>query len=243
MKRFYNILKQIIISDLRVSFSYCPVCRKKTGFVRLKKDEIYIRCIHCRSSAVTSSIVQVLEEIALREDISVYEMSARGPLFRFLKKYYRQVTGSEYFVDVESGGFKDGVMCQDVQNLSFANESFDLCTSTDVFEHVPNDIEGFTQILRVLKPGGIFLFTVPLSLTEKTVERAKLLSNGEIKHLLQPEFHGDPISESDQILAFRNYGVDIIMRLETAGFSRAEIMMPKTARPWDVVRPVVVAFK
>jgi len=243
MKRVYNILNQVVFSELGVRFSYCPVCRKKRVHVRLKKDEIYIRCVYCRSSAVTSSIVQVLEDIGLKDSISVYEMSARGPLFLFLKKYYKRVTASEYFVDVEPGGFKNGVMSQDVQNLSFDDESFDLCTSTDVFEHVPNDTKGFSHILRVLRPGGIFVFTVPLALTNNTVERAKLLTSGEIKHLLEPEFHGDPISESDQIPAFRNYGMDIIKRLESVGFSRAEIMEPKNARPWGVIRPVVVAFK
>jgi ubiquinone/menaquinone biosynthesis C-methylase UbiE len=32
-----------------------------------------------------------------------------------------------------------------VQRLSFADASFDLCTSTEVFEHVPDDRAGLRE--------------------------------------------------------------------------------------------------
>ena len=53
-------------------------------------------------------------------------------------------------------------MCQDVQHLTFDDAEFDICTSTEVFEHVPDDIKGFKEIYRVLKDDGVFIFTVPI---------------------------------------------------------------------------------
>jgi SAM-dependent methyltransferase len=114
------------------------------------------------------------------------------------------------------------VLCQDVQQLTFPDASFDVCTSTEVFEHVADDARGFREIRRVLRAGGAFVFTVPLGDAEATVERAES-QGGRIVHLLPPEYHGDRIRGRDRVLAFRNYGRDIVERLRTAGFAHARI--------------------
>jgi SAM-dependent methyltransferase len=172
----------------------------------------------------------------------VYELSARGALYQWLQRQGATLTGSEYFPNVASGNYCNGVLCQDVQALSFADNSFDLCTSTDVFEHVADDYKGFVQIARVLKPGGVFIFTVPLTGGEATIERARVTQSGSIEHLLPPEYHGDPVGQSGRILALRNYGNDIVERLCQAGFSGAEIIQPR--QHWfGSGRAVVVATK
>ena len=61
-----------------------------------------------------------------------------------------------------------------------------------MFEHVPDDIKGFSEICRVLKDDGVFVFTVPLHDVEKTVNRV-LVEEGNIVHLLEPEYHDDSI--------------------------------------------------
>ena len=50
------------------------------------------------------------------------------------------LTFSEFFDDVEPGGERDGVPCENVQHLTYADESFDVCTSTEVLEHVADDV-------------------------------------------------------------------------------------------------------
>ena len=173
---------------------------------------------------------------------SVYELSSRGPLFRFLNSHAGKLTFSEYFEDVPPGDEKEKVQCQDVQNLTFPDQSFDVCTSTDVFEHVPDDAKGFSEIYRVLRPGGCTVFTVPLHHDQKTIERAKVL-NGHIDHLLSPEYHGDHIRGLNQVLCFRNYGTDIVDRLCAQGFTNAEIVSPDTSLWWGYGRSVVVAYR
>jgi len=151
----------------------------------------------------------------------VYELSARGPLFNFLRSHVADLRYSEYFDDVEPGTVRDGVVCQDVQRLTFADGCFDLCTSTEVMEHVGDDRLAFAEIRRVLRPGGAFIFTVPLS-DGPTVERA-LLRNGAIEHLLPAAYHTDRIRGPRSVLVFRDYGPDVIERLQRAGFARATI--------------------
>lgn len=198
----------------------CPLCGPSL-LVRLSRDPIGVRCLRCGASAITLSIATVL--LAVRPGFRserVYELSSRGPLFEFLRKQVVDLTYSEYFDDVASGEIRDGVPCQDVERLTFANDCFDLCTSTEVFEHVPDDARGFGEIRRVLRPGGTFLFTVPLSDSEHTVERARV-RNGRVEYLLPPEYHGDRIRGQGKVLVFRDYGRDLLGRLRSAGFSQA----------------------
>jgi SAM-dependent methyltransferase len=126
------------------------------------------------------------------------------------------VTVSELFDDVEPGRFHGRVQCQDVQCLTYNDRSFDLVTSTEVFEHVPDDRRAFREIHRVLRPGGVLVFTVPLMDDASTLERARL-DHGTIVHLTEPEYHGDRLRGRGRVLAFRTYGLDILDRLRTAG--------------------------
>lgn len=229
---------------LAVSVYFCPLCGGKRVFVRLDANEISVRCLSCRATSVTLSLVAVLWRISPNlNSKNVYELSSRGPLVKYLKRTSKILSCSEYFNSTTPGNHNNGVQCQDVQRLTYQNESFDICTSTEVFEHVPNDAKGFSEIHRVLKPNGILVFTVPLDIRNKTVERAILMPGGEIKHLLPPEYHSDPIRGLEPILAYRNYGYDILDRLVNEGFKRAELRSPGYDMAWGYARPVIVAYR
>jgi SAM-dependent methyltransferase len=200
----------------------CPICGPSL-MVRLAREPIGVRCLRCAGSAITLSLVSVLKAVrpGFRGE-ALYELSARGPLYAFLRREVPRLTVSEYFDNAKPGERIDGVPCEDVQRLTFPDGAFDVCTSTEVFEHVADDAAGFREIRRVLRPGGIFVFTVPLSGAPVTVERA-VLRNGRVEHVLPPEYHGDRIRGAGRVLAFRNYGTDIADRLRAAGFADAVI--------------------
>jgi SAM-dependent methyltransferase len=52
-------------------------------------------------------------------------------------------------------------VCGDATRLEFASASFDAVTMFDVIEHVPDDKKAMSEVLRVLKPGGYVLVSVP----------------------------------------------------------------------------------
>lgn len=200
----------------------CPLCGPSL-LIRLSRDGIGVRCLRCGASAVTLSLAAVLQTV--RPDFRrrrVYELSSRGALFEFLRREVAHFTFSEYFDDVPPGERRGDVLCQDVQRLTFEDATFEICTSTEVFEHVPDDKRGFAEIRRVLTPDGVFVFTVPLGNGEQTVERA-VLEQGTIRHLLPPAYHSDRIRGPGQVLVFRDYGRDITRRLQAVGFSRARV--------------------
>jgi SAM-dependent methyltransferase len=169
------------------------------------------------------------------------ELSGRGVLVTWLACHVGTLTRTEYMPGEPAGCTRNGVRNEDVQAMSFADERFDLCTCTEVFEHVHDDMAGFTEVLRVLKPGGAFVFTVPLTSAAHTRERARIVA-GRIEHLREPEYHHDPYSGSDRVLCLRNYGCDITDRLRNAGFAHAEIIAP-AQRMFGYGRSVVFAVK
>jgi len=226
---------------LAVRLFSCPLCRSRF-LLRLARSELGVRCLGCGASATTLSLVSVLlgERPGFRRE-RVHELSSRGPLFEFLRREVAVLTCSEYFDDVPPGERRNGVQCQDVERLTYADASFDLVTSTEVFEHVPDDRKGFAEIRRVLRAGGAYVFTVPLADVDKTVVRAER-KDGEIHHLLPPEYHDDRIRGRSTVLVYRDYGRDITDRLRAAGFRSARIEMRFARAFLGAGRGVIVAL-
>jgi SAM-dependent methyltransferase len=63
-------------------------------------------------------------------------------------------------VDFAAGKGVD-IIIDDPYSLPFENESVDICTSSSVFEHSEMFWLLFLEILRILKPGGLFYLNVP----------------------------------------------------------------------------------
>lgn len=240
VRKLRSALQQVRFRALAVARGPCAAC----GFpalIRLNDSEMGVRCPRCGASAVTLSIVEVIR--TQRPDLRsahVYELSATGPLVAFLAAHCPNLTTSEFLDGIEPGTCRDGIRCEDVQRLTFADASFDLCTSTEVFEHVADDRAGFAELFRVLKPGGQLVFTVPLHDAAATVERARI-EHGKWVHLHPPEYHADR-RNGPTILVCRDYGRDIVDRILDAGFVDARIIKPRHEL-FGHARPVLVARK
>jgi len=241
MRRLVKAVALIRVRELALRVEKCPLC----GFlfqVRLRRDEIAVRCIRCGASAISQSLVGVLKQVSPPlSSLDAYELSAAGPLVSWLRPRVHSLTTSEYFDDTPPGQSHDGTTCQDVQRLTYASETFDLCTSTEVFEHVEDDMAGFREILRVLRPGGTLVFTVPLNLKEKrTIERTELRGDKRV-NVLPAEYHADRF-RGQRVFCYRNYGTDIADRLTKAGFVAVELRRPQQ-KLFGYARTVIVARK
>lgn len=65
-------------------------------------------------------------------------------------------------LDLEgSTRYKDATVTWDGVRMPFADASFDCAMATEVLEHCPEPEVTLREVARVLKPGGVFFFTVP----------------------------------------------------------------------------------
>ncbi len=60
-----------------------------------------------------------------------------------------------------------GVVRGDATHLPFAEASFDAVITSEVLEHIPDDTAALAELVRVLRPGGVFAATVPTWWPEK----------------------------------------------------------------------------
>jgi SAM-dependent methyltransferase len=51
--------------------------------------------------------------------------------------------------------------CENIINLSFEDEMFDLVLCLDVLEHLPEEMTALEELKRVIRPGGLLVLSVP----------------------------------------------------------------------------------
>jgi len=147
--------------------------------------------------------------------------------FHKLKELLPSLIGSEYLgAEYPSGkifaqwGKLRRLRHEDLTALSFADNQFDLVIAQDVFEHIPNYKKAFTELWRVLLPGGRLVFSIPFFYDLETTRIRASVGNEGIVHHLPAEIHGNPVSKEGS-LCFQNFGWDILSDLRQAGFKEA----------------------
>lgn len=242
-----DVLGHPFIHDWKVWRNRCNICKRATVFVATTSKEQWLRrCVLCRSTPKYRAIYKAISD-HLKCDLedfastgrNIYEMSTTSPLFRRLSKY-PNYEASGFFFDKPFGAKVDGrIWNQDVQNLSFADESMDVVISSETMEHVRDPWKGFGEIWRVLRPGGIHCFTIPYYADRRTTSRVDISGPTDV-YILPKVYHLDPYRRDDS-LVYTDYGSDLIALLEPLGFKTREVMVLETRNDiQDDLRPVRV---
>jgi SAM-dependent methyltransferase len=149
-------------------------------------------------------------------DMAIHECSPaqRGASAR-LRAQCRGYVPSHYFEGVTAGAIHQSYRCENLEALTFADQTFDLHVSQDVFEHLFDPGAALREIARTLKTGGAHVFTVPLVRKHEPTRRRALRSGSDIKHFLPAEYHGNPIDEKGSLVTF-DYGFDIADLIQRA---------------------------
>lgn len=102
---------------------------------------------------------------------------------------------SEYFDSIPNGSRNnEGILCENLQDLTFADERSDLVITQDVLEHVVHPESAFSEIHRELKSGGYHIFTIPYHEDKPTLRRTVNVG-GKMVYKYLPVYHGDPLRE------------------------------------------------
>lgn len=210
----------------------CSVCgfkaKPRCPEGKIARDSYW--CVKCRALLRHRDIAQIiLDQYGLGEcthlgqlvsyerfrKLSIYEVGIKGPIADRLKDHPDYVQ-SYYWNNRTLGSQHDGVYCQDLRALTFKDESFDLVISIDVLEHVFDPEDALSEIARVLKPGGLHVFSIPFAqkFTKQSRARAQLI-NGEIDYIHAPVYH--VAGNEDPSLVVTDWGLDIVDMHERAG--------------------------
>lgn len=96
----------------------------------------------------------------------------------------------------------------DITNIEQDDNTFDFIICNHVLEHIQDDAKAISELLRVLKPGGVAILQVPISYSiQKTIADSSITNPKD-----REKFFG----QSDHV---RIYGKDYKERLEQIGFS------------------------
>jgi SAM-dependent methyltransferase len=133
---------------------------------------------------------------------------------------------SEFQEGVTPGAVVDGVRAEDLTRLTYPDASFDLVLTSETLEHVPDLAAALVELRRVLRPGGLHLFTVPrLPGITTTFARAVVDADGRVEHRAPAIRHpggdvGYPV--------FTEFGADLPEVLRRAGFETTVHFGPTT---------------
>ena len=109
-----------------------------------------------------------------------------GPALRSLG----DVTETCYLAGLERGVRVGELLNEDISELTFPSNHFDLAVHSETLEHLFDFAEGLSEVERVLKPGGVQIYTVPLLHHRSTRQRMQQASGGRVLHLLPHSCHG-----------------------------------------------------
>ncbi|MEC0227962.1 class I SAM-dependent methyltransferase [Paenibacillus alba] len=221
-----------------VSTELCYVCGKTSNFSIIDNATLLreAKCQYCNASIRNSDTAKIIMKFAIGRElplaegidiiiesqISILESQASGPIHDILMKSPNYFC-FEYFQDVKTGEYISGIMSNNLEQLTFKDDSFDIVISQDVLEHVLNPDKAFIEINRVLKRNGHHVFTVPLHEDRKTKSRINS----------RPIYHGDPLSEHGS-LVITDWGSDITEIVDTYGMKTEQFKVHSFYKPSEI---------
>lgn len=195
--------------SLRESYA-CPVCR----FTLRWRDQAGV--IVDEFGRGQALCLEQLVARGMLQDVAIYEPALRGPFVERLMELPNYTRS--YFRPEEPLGklSHDGVRNEDLTRLTFEDDSFDLIITSDVMEHLPDIDLAFAETLRILRPGGIHVFSIPndYPFPDRTEPRVRMESGQEV-HVKPARYHN--AGDGSKCLVYTDYGADVSDMIRSLG--------------------------
>jgi SAM-dependent methyltransferase len=219
---------------------WCPACENFTHFDTPEiggSQWIDMRgqflCGNCKLPARSRLLVGAIRECAhsLFHDTCSQKRALLfervTPLYRYLKTQIHNLEGVEYLgVEKTPGETYDfrgvRIVHQDMTCTSYTDDSFDLLIHSDVLEHIGDFRSSLKDNHRILKPGGLLIFSAPIYNHKQHIEKAKINAHGLVEAIGDAIYHGNPLTAAGS-LVFNLFGYGILDDLAEAGFRDAAI--------------------
>ena len=200
-------------------YGYCPICEAPARFVA---DRLWFRdalvCERCRSIPRERALMEILKSHYPQwRTLAIHEA---GPVLRGVSaRCAAECPGyvvTQYDPAIGFGNRHPvrGYRSEDLERQTFPDEVFDVVITQDVFEHLFRPDLAIREIARTLKPGGAHICTVPIVRKgEPSRRRASKRAEGSIEHLLEPQYHGNPVDPNGSLVVV-DWGYDIAEYLD-----------------------------
>lgn len=186
------------------------------------REGIVANGLNSRLRAVLSIVAEKIDHLP-SHDVRIFATEAVTPFALLLRGAYPRFLGAEYVADPKRREDLFPIPHQDLLSLDLPSGRFDVVTTNEVLEHVSDLDQALSEIARVLKPGGWHVGTHPFWFMSTVGDVRTRLVDGTIRHIKEPEYHGDPINPGQGSLVFETPGWNILERARAAGFSKVEM--------------------
>ena len=146
----------------------CPICGYSGPFKDIATSDgprKHAKCPNCTASERHRIQCVVLHEVLRDRKTAHLKMLHFAPE-SFFREFFSQRFGQYETADLRMKGVDHIV---DLQQLPFADETYDFVFASHVLEHIPDDQKAISEIRRILKPNGIAILPVPIC-SEHTIE-------------------------------------------------------------------------
>ena len=196
------------------NYGHCPSCNRDVEFIAKSRHlGISYICTNCDSRPRERALMNAIENFYPNwRNLIIHESSPllrRGTSKR-LKAECKNYYPSQYYPDISPGVVHKGFQCENLESLTFEDNSIDIHVTQDVMEHVSRPSKAFSEIARTLKPGGAHIFTIPI-VQKNNPSKMRAIPNeeGGFDFLDEPQYHGSPVGDGQGALVTVDWGYDI----------------------------------
>jgi SAM-dependent methyltransferase len=192
---------------VKQNIGYCHCCRSNVEFLSYNdwlRD--HYKCSVCKSVPRQRHLQHILDRFfPTWQSNAIHESS---PSNDFISRYAaKNYSSSQFFHDIPLGDYHQNTRCENLEKLTFSDESFDIFITQDVFEHIFNPNLAAKEIMHVLKPGGAHIFTAPKHKSVTKSHSRAMLVDDKVVHLKEEQYHGNPIDDGKSLVTW-GYGDD-----------------------------------
>ena len=146
-------------------------------------------CSSCQMSKRVRMLLWSIRKLFLPSNLRVLHFNQINHLAPTLQTL-GDITETCFQQELERGRAVGGLVNQDICELTFPNNHFDVALHSETLEHLLDFDKGLTEVTRVLKPGGLQIYTVPLRHGQMTRRRMQQ-EDGRLVQLLPASYHGN----------------------------------------------------
>jgi SAM-dependent methyltransferase len=208
MRAVRAVMKRLAYKNWR---GFCPICERRVRFYAMGawyRDDL--KCGGCDSTPRNRALMRVISTLYPNwRDLKIHESSpSGGGASEKLARECAGYTATQFVPSLPPGFEADSFRNEDLGAQTFADGTFDLAITQDVFEHLFCPDKAIAEIGRTLKPGGAHIMSVPIINRAKPSRPRATLVDGAVVHHQEPQYHWSPVDPKGSLVTF-DWGFDI----------------------------------